>query len=289
MNIMILRCKSFVEIKSIPLAWYAVSFLSRIHWVLTCMTLVAISRKSAVHCQKSFRFKSLIGRVDAGISCVILWFHLAVFRAYATFKDTIKSSFDKLLTILSIIPGLIRLEQLLFRSERNHVKASSYVENFPIEYWGCSCETRSSTGADFAMLHEVEAQSIVRSCFALLMGLETKSSNILTLRRYTDLYICKAFSTTWTMVQVLVSKLSPISTYRSMVKPIKKPQDVFVKPKCCTSRRICATKSGVLFEVVGGSRTLPNMVSDVVDGSSFLPFFLSCKNTPRQPSRCTVP
>lgn len=112
--IMILRCKSFVEIKSIPLAWYAVSFLSRIHQVLTCMTLIAISRKSAVHCQKSFRFKSLIGRVDAGISCVILWFHLAVFRAYATFKDTIKSSFDKLLTILSIIPGLISLEQLLF-------------------------------------------------------------------------------------------------------------------------------------------------------------------------------
>ena len=127
------------------------------------------------------------------------------------------------------------------------------------------------------MLHEVEAQSIVRSCFALLMGPETKSSNILTLRRYTDLYICKAFSTTWTMVQVLVSKLSPISTYRSMVKPIKKPQDVFVKPKCCTNRRICATKSGVLFEVVGGSRTLPNMVSDVVDGSSFLPFFLFVK------------
>lgn len=129
----------------------------------------------------------------------------------------------------------------------------------------------------------------MRSCFALLMGLETKSSNILTLRRYTDLYIYKAFSTTWTMVPVLVSKPFPISTYRSMVKLIKKPQDVFVKPKYCTSRRICATKSGVLFEAVGGSRTLPNMVSDVVDGSSFLPFFLSCKNTPRQPSRCTVP
>ncbi len=119
------------------------------------------------------------------------------------------------------------------------------------------------------MLHEVEAQSIVRSCFALLMGPETKSSNILTLRRYTDLYICKAFSTTWTMVQVLVSKLSPISTYRSMVKPIKKPQDVFVKPKCCTNRRICATKSGVLFEVVGGSRTLPNCQMSLMVPRSF--------------------